>query len=186
VNGQSLLGQVGTSATVVSSVSFESSSWAAYDGTSMATPHVSAVAALIWSAAPAKSNADVRAALQATALDLGTAGRDTSYGYGLVQAGAALDYLVPPGGDETPPVITTGPTSSIVNARKGIFKITWTTDEPATTVVILNGTPYSNMNLVTSHSMTFQGTKGATYTYQVQSADAAGNVVKSDTFTHQN
>ena len=59
----------------------------------MATPHVSGVAALIWSFNPAWSNVQIRTALQATAQDLGSPGRDTSYGFGLVQAKAALEYL---------------------------------------------------------------------------------------------
>lgn len=67
--------------------------YANYDGTSMATPHVAGVAALVWSANPAWTNKQIRNALGATAEDLGTAGRDTSYGYGLVRAKAALDYL---------------------------------------------------------------------------------------------
>ncbi|RZQ51646.1 alkaline serine protease [Pseudoalteromonas phenolica] len=62
-------------------------------GTSMATPHVSGVAALVWSHFPNCSNQQVRDALNATAKDKGSAGRDTSYGYGIVQAKAAYDYL---------------------------------------------------------------------------------------------
>ena len=58
----------------------------AWDGTSMATPHVSAVAALVWSHNIAKTNAQVRDALNKTAKDLGAAGRDTSFGFGLVKA----------------------------------------------------------------------------------------------------
>ncbi|HLO01711.1 MAG TPA: S8 family serine peptidase [Symbiobacteriaceae bacterium] len=58
-------------------------------GTSMATPHVSGVAALAWSMNPALTNRDVRAILQQSAMDLGDAGRDTTFGYGLVQADAA-------------------------------------------------------------------------------------------------
>jgi hypothetical protein len=70
------------------------SGYEAWDGTSMATPHVSGVAALVWSQAPAgTTNADVRAALAASALDRGAAGRDNAYGHGIVQAAAALDYL---------------------------------------------------------------------------------------------
>ncbi|KAL3802716.1 hypothetical protein ACHAW5_000968 [Stephanodiscus triporus] len=68
--------------------------YAFFDGTSMATPHVSAVAALVWSAKPTATNLDVRAALIATAEDLGMPGRDDLYGYGLVQAKRAMDYLL--------------------------------------------------------------------------------------------
>jgi subtilisin family serine protease len=68
-------------------------SWRLWDGTSFATPHVAGVAALVWSKYPKKKNTDVRTALTATAKDLGPAGKDPFYGYGLVQAKAALDYL---------------------------------------------------------------------------------------------
>lgn len=52
----------------------------------MATPHVSAVAALVWSQNPAWSPQQIRDALAANAEDLGAPGRDDVYGFGLVQA----------------------------------------------------------------------------------------------------
>jgi serine protease len=64
-----------------------------YQGTSMATPHVSGVAALIWSLNLSKSNTSVRLALQNSAIDMGDPGRDTHYGFGIVQAKAALESL---------------------------------------------------------------------------------------------
>jgi len=48
----------------------------------MATPHVSAVAALIWSCNTSWTVAQIRDALDQTAKDVGASGRDTSYGYG--------------------------------------------------------------------------------------------------------
>jgi serine protease len=86
-------GGVGQSATVVSQATEPANGYAYYDGTSMATPHVSAVAALIWSYKPTWTNLQIREALEKTAEDRGTAGRDNYYGYGIVQAKAALDYL---------------------------------------------------------------------------------------------
>ncbi|HUP46277.1 MAG TPA: S8 family serine peptidase [Thermoanaerobaculia bacterium] len=92
-DGQALVaGSLGKTGTVVNSTA-AGSGYEAWDGTSMATPHVSGVAALVWSNFPGKSNAEIRSALQQTAQDLGAAGRDTSYGYGLVQAKAAYDLL---------------------------------------------------------------------------------------------
>ena len=85
-------GALNTAATV-NNASGVGSGYAYYDGTSMATPHVSGVAALVWSNAPTKTNAQVRAALQATAEDLGAVGRDNAYGFGLVRAKNALDSL---------------------------------------------------------------------------------------------
>lgn len=64
-----------------------------YSGTSMATPHVSAVAQLVWSTHTNCSNMEIRNALNVTALDLGPSGQDHYFGNGLVQAQAASDYL---------------------------------------------------------------------------------------------
>ena len=90
-DGQFLVAnRLNQSATVNSVFTVPASSYQAWDGTSMATPHVSGVAALVWSANPSASNNDVRSAMTTTALDLGTAGRDSSYGFGLVQAAAAV------------------------------------------------------------------------------------------------
>jgi serine protease len=94
-DGQALVASaLGQSGTVVSQYTEPASGYAYYDGTSMATPHVSAVAALVWSYNPSWTAAQVREALTATAEDLGAAGRDNYYGYGLVRAKAALDYLI--------------------------------------------------------------------------------------------
>ncbi len=71
---------------------------------------------------------------------------------------------------------------------KGLqFRISWTTNEPATTAVTFTccGT-YVKNELVTSHSYTFSGTKGAVYTYSVSSTDADNNTTTSDWYTHQN
>ncbi len=67
--------------------------YARLSGTSMATPHVSGVAALVWSARPALTASQVRQILQESAKDLGTPGRDNTFGFGLVQAKAAMDRL---------------------------------------------------------------------------------------------
>ncbi len=71
-------------------ITVENSEYAYFDGTSMATPHVSAVAALAWSANSGLTNAQLRSILGSTATDLGARGRDDLYGNGLVQADAAV------------------------------------------------------------------------------------------------
>lgn len=87
--GASLLAQLGQQA----NLKVIATNYALYDGTSMATPHVSAVAALVWSYFPKCSASDIRSTLNKTAMDLGTPGRDPYYGYGLVQAKAAYDRI---------------------------------------------------------------------------------------------
>ena len=70
-----------------------SSGYASWSGTSMATPHVSGVAALIWSRDTTRSAVEIRQALQESAEDLGAPGRDDSFGHGLVRADLAMAYL---------------------------------------------------------------------------------------------
>jgi serine protease len=69
-----------------------------WNGTSMATPHVSGVAALVRAAHPTWTPVQVRQAMTATAVDLGAAGRDVYFGYGLVDALAAASYTPPTSG----------------------------------------------------------------------------------------
>jgi len=73
---------------VISSVPFFN--WATYSGTSMATPHVVGIASLVLSANPSLTNAQVEKILKSTATDLGVAGYDITYGYGIVNASGAV------------------------------------------------------------------------------------------------
>jgi serine protease len=75
-----------------------------FQGTSMATPHVAGVAALLVSAG-ASSPDIVRNALESTAEDKGTAGKDDYYGWGIVDAMAAVNAVSVP---NTPPVADPG------------------------------------------------------------------------------
>ncbi len=87
-----------------------------YEGTSMAAPHVSGVAALLFARNPAATAGQVRQVLQSTALDLGPAGRDNEYGYGLVQAADALTAI---GGGPSPATPTPPPTATATPAPPG-------------------------------------------------------------------
>ncbi|WP_085302864.1 S8 family serine peptidase [Colwellia polaris] len=98
--GLQLMGQLGTNANL--SV-VGNQDYAYYNGTSMATPHVAGVAAIVWSNNPSCTATEVRNALKSTAIDLGTAGRDDKTGHGLVQAKAASDALAASCGGTTPP-----------------------------------------------------------------------------------
>jgi hypothetical protein len=59
----------------------------------MATPHVSAVAARVWSYFPQCTSEEIRTSLKLSAMDIGDPGRDDKTGTGLVQAKAAYDRI---------------------------------------------------------------------------------------------
>lgn len=64
--------------------------YAALQGTSMATPLAAGIAALVWSKHPEWSAKQVRAQLERTSVDLGDKGKDNRFGFGRVDAFAAL------------------------------------------------------------------------------------------------
>ncbi|HEU4964506.1 MAG TPA: S8 family serine peptidase [Bacilli bacterium] len=64
--------------------------YVAMSGTSMATPHVAGVAALLLSINPDLTPKDVRHILESTADDLGPEGKDEYYGYGQINVAKAV------------------------------------------------------------------------------------------------
>ncbi len=90
-------------------------------GTSMSAPHVTGVAALIYSTAfqdvngdGVNNNSDVRMLLDTNAKDLGPVGRDDIFGYGLVDAYTAVFGIPAP--TPPPPVSTISLTLKRLNA----------------------------------------------------------------------
>ena len=61
-----------------------------FQGTSMATPHVAALAAMVISTGNATDPVDVRCVLETTSKDLPPAGRDNTFGWGLIDAAEAV------------------------------------------------------------------------------------------------
>jgi serine protease len=145
-----------------------------FTGTSMAAPHVSGLAALLL--AQGRTNTEVVNLLYHTANDLGSSGWDSTYGYGLINAYAAVSATIER--DETPPIISDVKAVAVTGTTA---TITWTTDEPSQSTVKYGtttplGSAMSDSTLVTSHSVTLTNLQKSTlYYFEVQSTDASGN-----------
>lgn len=79
---------------IISSYKGNANSYTAMSGTSMATPFVAGVTALVKAANPNLTSAQVTQIIDQAATDLGTAGFDNYYGYGLVNADKAVDLAL--------------------------------------------------------------------------------------------
>jgi len=167
-DGQYLVAnKLGSTGDMLTNLLSPASSYEKWDGTSMATPHVSAVAALLWSTDPDLSNADVRDAMTATALDLGADGRDMEYGYGLVQAYDAWQYLGegPGPGDELVLTVSTSRSRGTYYAN-----LSWTgTDQ--TVHITKNGVFLATVSEGTAYTDSLDRRPSGSFTYQVCETD---------------
>ena len=101
VDGDALQVADGVVTTVSNVLGAAGGGYGSKSGTSMACPHVAGVAGLLIGEFQARgiTPAQVRLAMEQSATDLGVAGRDDTFGYGLVNAAAArtlLDSTLPP------------------------------------------------------------------------------------------
>lgn len=97
-----------------------SSGYARFVGTSQAAPHVAGVAALVWEVAPRLTADDVATLLRDTAVDLGSPGWDQAFGFGRINAAAALRAALSRAGVATPtptPAPRPGPTPTPTPGR---------------------------------------------------------------------
>jgi thermolysin len=143
---------------------------------------------MLWAYLPNPNNEQVRKNIENSAESIGAMGQNflAWMQYGRVNLYDALVYT--PGGpdpeDTTPPVISN---VSAVNANGPFFEISWQTDEPATSLLILPCCgDVGDAALVTQHRLRFRGKKGVSYEFYVSSIDAAGNEAIAGPFTHQN
>ena len=173
---------LGVQAALSTELNIPSDGYEAKQGTSMASPHVAGVAALIWSYDPSWTNREIREALVATAKDLGTPGRNDEFGHGLVQARAALDYLTGECSIGISNIETT-----IADAGAGRFAISWETDLASSSEVTFAccGT-YTDGEPKTSHRMVFDGAADTSYEFTVGAQGPTGCAVTAEPGVHEN
>ncbi len=127
-----------------------SSSWASWSGTSFASPEVAGVVALMKSLDPSLTPTQITGILTSTADDLGAAGWDSNFGWGMVDAAKALAQ-VRGGSSVTTSSSTTTTTSSTTTTTTAPPSTTTSVTEPSSTTTTLprfadvsaETTPYS-------------------------------------------
>jgi thermitase len=151
-------------------------------GTSLATPIVAGVAALVVAARPDFTPAQIDSALTSTATDLGTAGRDAYFGYGRVNAAAAVAQAIATKvTDAVPPTVAiASPTGGTV-AGNVAFTVNAADNVGVTRVDLrINGTTIAS-DTATPYQFTWNSTTVANGTVSVTAVawDAAGNSATS-------
>lgn len=137
-------------------------------GTSMATPYVSGIVALYKEAYPNYNAVQIQQLVESNAIDLGVKGKDSLFGYGLVQAPQSKGSL------ETPktPVAPSNFVSSEVLTKS--LTLSWSSVSNATSYELKrNGTTvYSGKETSFTDKNLAQGT---TYNYSLIAKNIAGN-----------
>jgi subtilisin family serine protease len=149
-------------------ISIGASDYGYMSGTSMATPAVAGVAALVWSNHPDCNGQEIRNALKASAADAGANGKDVYFGYGIVKAKAASDYLTAnacDGGVTEPPVGTEMVLTGSRSRGGRQADLSWTGGSTSNVDVYING----NLNNTTANtgSVSYNVNKNSSYTFKI-------------------
>ena len=123
-------------------------------GTSAAAPHAGAIAALVKSAVPGITNAQVRTALNASAIDIEAAGVDRDSGVGIIMAFEAMQAA-----GATPMAVITSAGATIVSESCSPANGALDPDETVTVSFCIQNTGASN---TTALMGTLQATGGVT------------------------
>jgi subtilisin family serine protease len=164
-------------------------------GTSMATPHVVGVAALIRSYHPTYTVDEVESAMEVTSKDLGAAGRDDYFGYGRIRAAEAVAWIAPD--TIAPTAKLTSPTNGSTNVGEtsrpivGLSEDVAGADDTTIGLTTAGGTPVPTSVTYSSATRRATITPAATlasrtkYVVKIAAgiADLAGNPLAATSFS---
>jgi thermitase len=147
-----------------------------FSGTSLASPFVASLASLIFSANPKLTNQQVVNIMQETAVDLGDLGWDEHYGYGRINAAAAVQRAA----GVTPPPDTQAPTISLGSGINSLGEADITANASDNSGTVSRVDFFVNSSLIPLSDFTapyamYINTPG-TYSIYAKAYDAAGNV----------
>lgn len=157
-------------------------------GTSAASPHVAAIAALTWAQYPEKTAAEIRGLILSEAVDLGVPGFDYTYGTGRTDALNCIQN-----GDTTPPVYQDAAISEDCKTVTLTFSENLTAntaDLKGAVTFAADGTTFTSLgrgatvslsgnNLVVTFEAALAGNKNKLMVAAGSLKDAAGNVLTS-------
>jgi len=130
------------------------------DGTSMAAPIVSSVAAILYALGPSSTLTRIENAICKTAKDIGPKGKDTFTGNGLIDAGKAVQFIIAP-------ITPTGYRAQLATNKK-------TTASNYRTVQL----SWNKMFRATGYRIAYKAVDAETYTYQDVPASVNGLTLK--------
>jgi thermitase len=143
-------------------------------GTSYSAPIAAGVAALVMSAKPGISPSQVMSLLQSSADDLGSAGWDTTYGSGRINAARAVSGASGTVTDTQPPTVSFAlPAAGAVLSGTAVIQVSASDNVGVASITITaNGTAIGSSS---SFSWNTMGWASGSYTLIATAKDAAGN-----------
>ncbi len=148
-------------------IDIANSDYGLMSGTSMATPGVAGMAALLWSNHQTCTGTQIREALKQTAFDAGASGHDNYFGYGIVKVADAHEYLLANGCDEQLAGYIEL-TTSVSTGRKGYsVDLEWVNATARKVDVYRNGTIISTTANDGTYTDTLDSDAYGMYTYHV-------------------
>lgn len=166
-------------------------SYQPWSGTSLASPITAGVIAAMMAANPSLTPAQIESLLFSTAVDLGAAGRDPYFGYGRVNASAAVAAAAQAGStvrsaDTTPPTVAIGsPAGSSTVSGLTTVDVAANDDTGVSKVELwVNGALLAT-DTSAPYSFSWDTTRvnNGSASLQARAFDAAGNVATSSTVT---
>ncbi|HTK05156.1 MAG TPA: S8 family serine peptidase [Candidatus Eisenbacteria bacterium] len=168
--------------------------YGSFCGTSNAAPETSGLLMLVWAANPGLTPDQVQQVLFDSAKALGPSGWDDHYGWGRIDAAAAVALATQSGGTTTPPPPPPPPAPAsisitsftVTNKTAAAAVVSWTTNLPSTGVVRYGtttdlGQTLNDPNQGTNHSVTLSGLQKSTKYYYVISAQALDGTSSANT-----